>query len=82
MIKIYRYNKDKPLTKTLRITLSNIEKSNKNKVRSAIRKYAITQKATITYEQGAFKSYVDSLSISNINMKGLNGVILFEISRR
>ena len=43
----------------------------KNKVRSAIEKYDITQKATITDEQSAFKSDVNSLYISNINMKGL-----------
>ena len=83
--KTYRYNKDKPLTNTLKHTLSKIEKSNKyratkipnqasDKNRLAIKKYAITQKATITDEQSAFKSYVNSLSISNINMKGLRGL--------
>ena len=46
----------------------------KHKIISAMQKYAITQKATITYEQSAFKSYVDSFSISNINMKGLRGL--------
>ena len=64
----YRYNKDKPLTKTLKHTLYNIETSKKykaskllnqasdtNKVRSALRKYAITQKASITDERSAFK---------------------------
>ena len=85
--KTYRYDKDKALTKTLLKTLSKIEKSNKyratkilnqasdkNKVRSALKKYAITQKATITEEQSAFNSYVNSYSISNINMKGLRGL--------
>ena len=65
----YRYNKDKPLTQTLNNTLSKIEKSNKyraskilnqasnkNKVRSAIKQYAIKQKAAITEEQSAFKN--------------------------
>ena len=46
----------------------------KNKVRSALKKYAITQKATITDEQGAFNNYVNSFSISNINLKGLKGL--------
>ena len=72
---------------SIKNTLSKIGKSNKyraskilnqasdkNKVRSAIKKYAITQKATITYEQSAFKSYVNSCSTSNINMKGLRGL--------
>ena len=67
MIK-HRYNKDKPLTKTLKHTLSKIEKPNnfratkilnqasgKHKVRPAIKKYAITQKATITDEQSVFQ---------------------------
>ena len=54
--KTYRYNKDKPLSQTLKNTLSKIENSNKyraskilnqasdkNKVRSAIKQYAIKQ---------------------------------------
>ena len=74
--KTYRYDKDKALTETLIKTLSKIEKSNKykatkilnqasgkNKVRSALKKYAITQKATITNEQSAFKSYVNAFSM-------------------
>ena len=86
MIKHSDTTKTNHLQKHLKNT-SNIEKSNKyrastilnqasgkNKVRSAVRKYAITQKATITDEQSAFKSYVNSFSISNINMKGLRGL--------
>jgi hypothetical protein len=85
--KTYRYDKDKPLTKILKHTISNIETSNKyraskllnkasdkNKVRMSLRKYAIAQKATITDEQSAFKNYVNSFSISNINLKGLKGL--------
>ena len=85
--KTYRYDKDKPLSQALKNTLSKIEKSNKyraskifnqasdkNKVRSAIKQYAIKQKATITEEQSAFKTYVISYSISNINMKGWRGL--------
>ena len=68
-------------------TLSKIETSNKyratkilnqasdkNKVRSALNKYAITQQATITDEQGAFKQYVNAYSISNIKLRGWNGL--------
>ena len=85
--KTYRCNKDKPLSQTLENTLSKVEKSNKyraskilnqasgkNKVRSAIKQYAIKQKATITEENSAFKQYVNSFSISNINMKGWKGL--------
>ena len=84
--KTYRYNKDKALTKTLRNTLSNIEKYNKyraskllnqacdkNKRRSAVRKYASTQKATITDEQSAFRNYVNAYYISNIKLSGWKG---------
>ena len=59
--KTYGYNKDKPLSQTFKNTLSKIEKSNtyraskilnqasdKNKVRSAMKKYAIKHKAAIT----------------------------------
>jgi len=55
--KTYRYNKDKPLSQSLKNTLSKIENSNKyraskilnqasdkNKVRSAIKQYAIKKK--------------------------------------
>ena len=85
-VKTYRYNK-KTLTETLKHTLSNIEKSNKyraskirnqasgkNKVRSAVRKYAITQKATITDEQSAFRNYANAYSISNIKLGGWEGL--------
>ena len=85
--KTYKYNKEKPLTKNIKHTLSNIEKSNKyraskifnqasdkNKVRSAVRKYAITQKATITDEQCAFRNYVNAYSISNVKLSGWKGL--------
>ena len=39
-------------------------------MRSAVRKYAIKQKASITDEQSAFKSYVNALFISNIKLQG------------
>ena len=85
--KTYRYNKDKPLSQSLKNTLSKIEKSNKyraskilnqasdkNKVRSALKQYVIKQKATITEEKSAFKSYVNSYYISNIKMPGFKGL--------
>ena len=43
-------------------------------MRLALRKYAVTQKATITDEQSAFKSYVNSCFISNTKMKGWKGL--------
>ena len=80
--KTYRCNKDKPLTKLTKPKLYNIEGtsnykasnlvktiSDKTKVSMALRKYAITQKATITEEQSAFKFYVNLCSTYNINLK-------------
>ena len=55
--------------------------SDKNKVRSALRKYAITQKATKTDEQSAFRNYVNAYCISNIKLRKWM-VNVFEVSRR
>ena len=86
MIKHSDTTKTNHLQKHLKNT-SNIEKSNKyrastilnqasgkNKVRSAVRKYAITQKATITDEQSAFRNYVNAYYISNIKLSGWKGL--------
>ena len=39
-----------------------------------MKQYVIKQKATITEEQSAFKTCVNSHSISNINMNGFRGL--------
>ena len=54
---------------------------NKNKVRSAIKQYAIKQKATITEEKSAFKKYVNSHSISNMNMPGFRGYLFLNFKK-
>ena len=48
----------------------------------ALRKYAISQKVTIADEQSAFKRCVNAFYMYNINLKGLNWVILLKVSRR
>ena len=41
------------------------------------RKFAIRKRATITEEQSAFKAYANAYTISNIHVKGLNGLTYF-----
>ena len=42
-----------------------------------VRKFAIRKRATITEEQSAFKAYANAYTISNIHLKGLNGLTYF-----
>ena len=42
-----------------------------------VKKYAIRKRATITEERSAFKSYSNAYTISNLNLKGLNGLTYF-----
>ena len=79
----YTYNKNKPLSNKLKKKLNRIAQSNqyrareilkKAKVKKTLKSYAIKQKAHITNEESAFKSYTNSYSISNINLKGLRGL--------
>ena len=42
-----------------------------------MRKFAIRKRATKTEEQSAFKAYASAYTISNIHLKGLNGLTYF-----
>ena len=42
-----------------------------------VRKFAVRKRATITEEQSAFKAYANAYTISNIHVKGLNGLTSF-----
>ena len=42
-----------------------------------VKKIAIGKRATITEEQSAFKAYANAYTISNIHVKGLNGLTYF-----
>ena len=42
-----------------------------------VKKFAIRKRATITEEQSAFKAYANAYTISNIHLKGLNGLTYF-----
>ena len=85
--KEYPYNPSKPFTERLTKKLDKISKtpeykrfkilndaSKKVMVRQALKSYAIKNKASITDEQSALKSYANSYSISNINLSGFKGL--------
>ena len=85
--KEYPYNQSKPFTERLTKKLDKISKtpeykrfkilndaSKKIMVRQALKSYAIKNKASITDEQSALKSYANSYSISNINLSGFKGL--------
>ena len=82
--KSYLYNPNKKITETLKAKLKKITKNGQFeatqeikriyqniRLRNYLRSYAIKNKATITDEISAFKSYVNSYSIPNIKMTGL-----------
>ena len=86
----YPYNKEKPLVKKLKSKLEQVSKTPQYRrfkildkaskgilVRNALKKYAIIQKATITDEQSALKSYANTYSISNIKLPHMKGLSYF-----
>ena len=86
----YPYNKEKPLVKKLKSKLEQVSKTPQYRrfkildkaskgilVRNALKKYAIKQKATITDEQSALKSYANTYSISNIKLPHMKGLSYF-----
>ena len=81
----YRYNADKPLSKKLIKQLESVKKTNEykaNQIRErvgtrTVLKHAVKKKATITEERSAFRAYANAYTISNINLKGLNGLTYF-----
>ena len=83
----YGYNSEKPLRTKLKTKLNQVAKTPEYKrfkvlhnaskgvlVRKALKKYAIKQKANITDEVSALKSYANSYSITNINLQGYRGL--------
>ena len=82
----YRYNPTKPISNKLKSKLEKKKKTNEYrayqiKEQSAtetVKKFAIRKRATTTTEeQSAFKSYSNAYTISNITLKGLNGLTYF-----
>ena len=81
----YRYNADKPLSKKLIKQLESVKTTNEykaNQIRErvgtrTVLKHAVKKKATITEERSAFRAYANAYTISNINLKGLNGLTYF-----
>ena len=87
--KEYSYTKEKPLSNILKKKLRTMSKTQGFKrydilktaskgvaIRKALKKYVINQKARVTEETSAFKSYANSYSISNIStlFKGTRGL--------
>ena len=81
----YRYNPTKPISNKLKSKLEKKRQTNEYRVyqikelaaTDTVRKFAIRKRATITEEQSAFKAYANAYTISNIHLKGLNGLTYF-----
>ena len=81
----YRYNPTKPKSNKLRSKLEKKRQTNEYRAyqikelaaTDTVRKFAIRKRATITEEQSAFKAYANAYTISNIHLKGLNGLTYF-----
>ena len=81
----YRYNPTKPISNKLKSKLEKKRRTNEYRAyqtkelaaTDTVRKYAVRKRATITEEQSAFKAYANAYTISNIRLKGLNGLTYF-----
>ena len=81
----YRHNPTKPISNKLKSKLEKKRQTNEYRAyqikelaaTDTVRKFAIRKRATITEEQSAFKAYANAYTISNIHLKGLNGLTYF-----
>ena len=81
----YRYNPTKPISNKLKNKLEKKRRTNEYRAyqikelaaTDTVRKFAVRKRATITDEQSAFKAYANAYTISNIHLKGLNGLTYF-----
>ena len=81
----YRYNPTKPISNKLKSKLEKKRQTNEYRAyqikelaaTDTVRKFAIRKRATISEEQSAFKAYANAYTISNIHLKGLNGLTYF-----
>ena len=81
----YRYNPTKPISNKLKSKLAKKRRTNEYRAyqikelaaTETVRKFAVRKRATITEEQSAFKAYANAYTISNIHLKGLNGLTYF-----
>ena len=82
---IVRYNPSKPKTNKWKSELESTRKTNEYRAyqikelaaTDTVKKFAIRRRATITEETSAFKAYANAYIISNIHLKGLNGLTYF-----
>ena len=76
----YRYNPTKPISNKLKSKLEKKRQTNEYRAyqikelaaTDTVRKFAIRKRATIT-----FNAYANAYTISNIHLKGLNGLTYF-----
>ena len=81
----YRYNPSKPISNKLKSELESKRKTNEYRAyqikelaaTDTVKKFAIRRRATIIEENNAFKAYANAYTISNIHLKGLNGLTYF-----
>ena len=81
----YRYNPTKPISNKLKSKLEKKRRTNEYRAyqikelaaTDTVRKFAVRKRATITEEQRAFKAHANAYTISNIHLKGLNGLTYF-----
>ena len=81
----YRYNPTKPISNKLKSKLAKKRRTNEYRAyqlkelaaTDTVRKFAVRKRATIAEEQSAFKAYANACTISNIHLKGLNGLTYF-----
>ena len=81
----YRYNPTKPISNKLKSKLEKKRRTNEYRAyqikelaaTDTVRKFAIRKRAAITEEQSAFKAYANAYTISNIHLRGLNGLTYF-----
>ena len=81
----YRYNPTKPISNKLKSKLEKKRQTNEYRAyqikelaaTDTVKTIAIRKRATITEEQSAFKAYANAYTISNIYLKGVNGLTYF-----
>ena len=81
----YRYNPSKPISNKLKSELESKRKTNEYRAyqikelaaTDTVKKFAKRRRATIIEENNAFKAYANAYTISNIHLKGLNGLTYF-----
>ena len=81
----HRYKPSKPISNKLKSELESKRTTNEYRAyqikelaaTGTVKKFAIRRRTAITEENNAFKAYANVYAVSNINLKGLNGLTYF-----